>query len=403
MFGLSRVFSAERRLQFLGWMSGAIGVVAVLLLGMRTPGAQAVANEAPPPAAAVTVAAVESQDAALWDDFSGRLESIERVSVRARVSGPVQQVHFREGELVKKGDLLVTVDPEPYAAAVQRAQAQVAVATERAAYTKIEFDRAQHLSGEGAISRREYDADSNAWREAEASLLAAKAELRTATLDIGYTQVRAPVSGRMGKIDTTVGNLVAAGPNAAVLTTLVSIDPIYASFDADENIVVQALRDVRAPGSKARGSLDQIPVRLNTIGSSATVEGHLQLIDNQVDTSSGTIRVRAVFPNPDGELIPGQFAQVHLGQAKPRHVLLISERAIGTEQSKKFVMVVGSDNKASYREITVGPRVAGLRVVNTGLQAGEHVVVSGLQRIRPGAPVQPTVVTMASVTTHALN
>lgn len=403
MFGLSRVLSGVRRLRIFGLAGGAFGAMVLVLLALRTPGAQAVDNTAPPPAPAVTVAAVEAQDAALWDDFSGRLESIEHVSVRARVSGPVQQVHFREGELVKKGDLLVTIDPEPYAAAVQRAQAQVAVATERAAYTKIEFDRAQHLSGEGAISRREYDADSNALREAEASLLAAKAELRTATLDLGYTQVRAPVSGRMGKIDTTVGNLVAAGPNAAVLTTLVSVDPIYASFDADENIVTDALRAVRTPGSKIRGNLDQIPVRLNTIGDSTAIEGHLQLIDNQVDASSGTIRVRAVFPNPDGELIPGQFAQVHLGQAKARHVLLISERAIGTEQSKKFVMVVGSDNKATYREITVGPRVAGLRVVNTGLKAGEHVVVSGLQRIRPGSPVQPTVVTMASVTTRALN
>jgi membrane fusion protein, multidrug efflux system len=222
------------------------------------------------------------------------------------------------------------------------------------------------------------------------------AALQTARLSLSYTQVRAPVAGRVGRLEITVGNLVAAGPGAPVLTTLVSVSPIYASFDADEQVVANALREVQGSGS-SRGELDRIPVQMGTASTTDTPYlGHLQLVDNQVDEKSGTVRVRATFDNTDGSLMPGQFARLRLGQAKSDAALLISERAVGTDQNKKFVMVVGKDNKAEYREVALGPSIEGLRAVTSGLKAGEQVVVKGLQRVRPGAVVAPEVVSMDS-------
>src|SRR5207253_1560810 len=241
----------------------------------------------------VPVATVVQSDVAMWDEFSGRLEAVERVDIRSRA--------------------------------------------------------------------------------AEAALLSAR-------LNLGYTQVRAPVSGRVGKLEITVGNLVAAGPGAPVLTTLVSVNPIYASFDADEQVVLRALKDLP----------QGIPVEMETAGGT-THRGRLQLIDNQVNARSGTVRVRAVFDNKDGSLIPGQFAKLRMGQAKTEPALLVSERAVGTDQSKKFVMVVGEDNKAAYREITLGGTANGQRIVTSGLKPGERIIVNGLQRVRPGTLVAPQV------------
>jgi multidrug efflux system membrane fusion protein len=326
----------------------------------------------------VPVATVVQSDVAMWDEFSGRLEAVERVDIRSRVAGAVQAVHFMEGALVRRDDLLVTIDPAPYAAEVERAQAQVVAAQARVTYTKSEHERAQRLWNESAIARRELDERVNAQQEADANLRAAEAALLSARLNLGYTQVRAPVSGRVGRLEITVGNLVAAGPGAPVLTTLVSVNPIYASFDADEQVVLRALKDL------AQG----IPVEMETAGGTTT-RGRLQLIDNQVNARSGTVRVRAVFDNKDGSLIPGQFAKLRMGQAKTEPAVLISERAVGTDQSKKFVMVVGEDNKAAYREVTLGGTVEGQRIVTAGLTPGERIVVNGLQRIRPGSLVEP--------------
>jgi len=328
-------------------------------------------------------------------EFSGRIESIERVEVRSRVAGPVTIVHFREGELVKKGELLITIDPAPYAAELERSAAQVAVAKERSSYTKSEFERTRRLLDERAISKREYDTAQNSMNEATANQRAAEAALQSARLNVSYTQVRAPVAGRVGRREVTVGNLVAAGPGAPVLTTLVSVNPIYASFDADELVVAKALRDVQAMTGEQRGRIEAIPVQMGTALSDGTpYEGHLQLVDNQVDAKSGTVRVRAVFDNKDGRLMAGQFAKLRMGEVKKVPALLIDERAVGTDQSKKFVMVVGPDNKANYREVTLGATVDGLRIAVTGLKADERVVVNGLQRVKPGGHVQPKIVPM---------
>jgi membrane fusion protein, multidrug efflux system len=289
---------------------------------------------------------------------------------------------------VKRGDLLVTIDPAPYASEVDRAQAQVVAARARVTYMKSEHERSQRLWDENAIARKELDERSNAFKESDANLRAAEAALQSARLNLGYTQVRAPVSGRVGKLEITVGNLVAAGPGAPVLTTLVSVNPIYASFDADEQVVARALRDLSSQ-SGTRAQLQDIPVEMSTAIDNTSYRGHLQLVDNQVNSKSGTVRVRAVFDNKDGSLMPGQFARLRMGQSKTAPALLINERAVGTDQSKKFVMVVGADNKAVYREVSLGSSVNGLRIVTAGLNAGDRIVLSGLQRIRPGALIDP--------------
>jgi membrane fusion protein, multidrug efflux system len=387
---------ARRRL----WVAGTTltAVAASLAAMFMFQSGSAVATPSPAvQATPVSVATVVQGDVAPWNEFSGRLEAVERVDIRSRVAGTVQGVHFREGALVKAGDLLLTIDPAPYQADVDRADAQVFAAQSRLTNAKSNYERARQLLADHAISQKEYDDSLNAQSEADANLRAAKAQLQTAQLSLGYTQVRAPVAGRVGKLEITTGNLVAAGPGAPVLTTLVSVSPIYASFDADEQVVARALRELPA-GASARAQIEKIPVQMGTVADTATpIEGHLQLVDNQVDARSGTVRVRAVFDNADGTLMPGQFAHLRMGTVKAEPALMINERAVGTDQSKKFVMVVGADDKAAYREVTLGANVDGLRIVTSGLKPNERVVVNGLQRVRPGALVAPQMVAMKSV------
>jgi multidrug efflux system membrane fusion protein len=376
-------------------LAGAAVGLAVLLTAPNGGQTQQAEKNAPPQATPVSVAVVEQREVVVWDEFSGRLEAIERVDVRSRVAGAVQQVHFREGALVKQGDLLITIDQAPFAAEVERSHAQVAGAEARVAVTKKDYDRSQQLqqSGSGAISQSNIDQRHSAYREAEAALRAAQAALQSARLNLDFTEIRAPVAGRVGKLEITIGNLVAAGPGAPVLTTLVSVNPIYASFSADEDVVMRALKAL-ADGN-TRGQVERIPVEMTTATSNgATFKGNLQLIDNQVDARSGTVRVRAVFDNTDGHLMPGQFARLRMGQAGTTLQLLVSERAVGTDQNKKFVMVVDSDSKAAYREVFLGASVDGMRVVVSGLQAGERIVVNGLQRVRPGVLLAPQMVSM---------
>ncbi len=380
-------------------VAAAITATAGAVLGLQPSHAEAPAQQAAPPAVPVSVAQVLQQDVTLWNEFSGRLEAVQRVDVRPRVAGAVQAVHFKEGALVKAGDLLFTVDPAPYAAEVDRAEAQVVAARARMAYTQSESERATRLWDERAIAQKEFYERVNAQREADANLRAAQAALQTARLNLGYTQVKAPVSGRVGRIEITVGNLVSSGAGAPVLTTLVSVDPMYASFDVDEQIVanaLQGLEDTRK-GRSARAMIETIPVQMGVGVNGATpYTGHLQLIDNQVDAKSGTVRVRAVFGNADGSLMAGQFARIRMGQPQSTQALLINERAVGTDQSKKYVLVIGEGNKVEYREVQLGAPVDGLRVVTTGLKAGERIVVNGLQRVRPGVVVAPQDVPMGA-------
>ncbi|MDE1997179.1 MAG: efflux RND transporter periplasmic adaptor subunit [Rhizobiaceae bacterium] len=355
-------------------------------------GAQATETAAPAakPAIPVTVATVAAHDITTWQEFSGRLEAIDRVEVRPRVAGAIQSVHFREGALVKQGDLLVTIDPAPYEAAVAQSQAEVSAAKAKLDLAKVEVDRGQRLSDNKTISQSDMDTRTSNYAEADANLKAAQAALQTAQLNLDYTQVHAPIAGRVGKIEVTVGNLVAAGSSSPALTTLVSVNPIYASFNASEQTVTQALAQLPA-GDGAVPPVEQIPVQIGTANDDGTpINGKLQLIDNEVDAASGTVTVRAVFDNPGGRLIPGQFVRVRMGQPKSESKLMISERAIGTDQDKKFVFVVDGDNKVVYRQVSLGDTAdGGLRIVEAGLNAGDRIIINGLQRVRPGAVVDP--------------
>ncbi|KSV65220.1 MULTISPECIES: efflux RND transporter periplasmic adaptor subunit [unclassified Sinorhizobium] len=343
---------------------------------------------APPPAVPVSVSRAQSKRITTWEEFSGRLEAIERVEVRPRVGGAILKAHFREGALVKQGDLLVTIDPEPYAAAVERAKAQVEAAEARVALAKIELERGRKLVTTSAVPQSSVDQRSSAYDEAQAEVRSAKAALRTAELDLQYTEVRAPISGRVGRLDVTAGNLVAAGSASPVLTTLVSVDPIYASFNASEEVVTTAL--AKLASSAGGDAIERLPVQVGTAADEGTpITGHIQLINNEVDAATGTIRVRAALENADGKLISGQFVRIRIGEPDPEEKLVISDRAIGSDQDKKFVFVVGTDNKVEYRQVKLGPNSDGLRIVESGLKSGENIVVNGLQRVRPGVVVAP--------------
>lgn len=374
--------------------AGIVAISAALAGGtalIDRNGAAQAETAAAPPAVEASVALVESKATTPSDEFSGRLEAIERVEIRSRVAGAVQEIRFHEGTLVNKGDLLLIIDPSLYAAEVDRARAQLAAAQARVEFTRADVERSQQLSS-SSITRREVDNRLNAYREAEANVKTAEAALRTAELNLSYTEIRAPVSGRVGKIEITVGNLISAGPSSPLLTTLVSVNPIYASFNADEQVVARALKTLA--DEKTPGAIERIPVQMTTGTDSAPVKGKMQFVDNQVDPRSGTVRVRAVFDNADGRLMPGQFARLSMGQPKPEPALLVSERAVGTDQNKKFVMVVDPTNHAEYREVTLGASVEGMRIVASGLKAGERIVVNGLQRVRPGAAIKPETVAM---------
>ncbi len=388
------------------WLGSGIAAILVavgagLVAWPRTASQPQPASSAPP-AVPVSVAIVEQHDTPIWSEFSGRLEAVGRVEIRPRVAGAIIDAHFSEGAPVKQGDSLFTIDPAPYAAEVRRLEAQVTAAGARLLLAAREQQRGFQLGGNNDLAQSEVDKRVNEYRAAEANLRASQAALDTAKLNLDWTQVRAPISGRVGRIEVTAGNLVPAGSAAPVLTTLVSVSPIYASFEADEDSVARALATLPGDGGDISAEIGRIPVQMGTLASDGTpFTGKLQLVDNVVDAHNGTVRVRAVFDNADGRLMPGQFARIRLGQARTVPALAVTERAIGTDQDRRFVLVVGTDNKAAYREVSLGASAEGLRIVTAGLRPGERIVVNGLQRVRPGATVAPKVVPMTEPATLA--
>jgi len=369
-------------------------VIAVLALtaggAVSFIGLSANASPAPvaAPAAPVEVAAVVSRKIIDWQGYAGRIEAVDRVEVRPLVAGTLTAVHFKDGALVRKGDVLFTIDPRPYAAEVARAEAQLAGAEARAGYTASDVARGQRLLSDNAIARRDFEEKQNAAREAAANVLAARAALRAARLNLEYTSITAPVSGRISRAEVTVGNVVNPGSANAPLTTLVSVAKVYASFDVDEQSFLNYVSPARAAGTA-------VPVYLGLANENGySRQGQVGSVDNRLDTASGTIRVRAVFDNHDGALVPGLYARVRLGGGAPHEAVLIDEKAVGTDQDKRFVMVAGQDNRVSYRQVKIGATQDGLVVVEQGLKSGERIVVNGLQRVRPGDAITPTVVPM---------
>lgn len=345
------------------------------------------AAAAAPQAAVVDTAEVIHRSITEQHAFSGRLEAVDRVEVRPQVAGLLTQVHFRDGAVVRKGEVLFTIDPRPFAAEVARAEAQLAASESRVAYTASDLARSERLIADNAVSRRDLEEKQNAARDAAANVQAARAALRIARLNLEYTTIKAPIDGRMSRAEVTVGNLVSPGSGPA-LTTLVSSDRIYAAFDVDEQTYLRSISPARDGGAR-------LPVKLGLAdGEGHPFSGHIHSVDNRLDTRSGTIRVRAVFSNPDGQLLPGLYARIQLGSAAPREALLIDDRAVGTDQAKRFVLVVGEGNRTAYREVQLGKLQDGLRIVEEGLKPGERIVVNGLQRVRPGDPVTPHPVAM---------
>ncbi len=348
--------------------------------------AVAAASAAPP--TEVDVAAVVAKSITDYQSYSGRLEAIDKVEIRPLVPGTIVAVHFKDGAMVKKGDPLFTIDPRPYVAEVDRASAQLAAAQARNGYTSTDAARADRLLADNAIAKRDYDQAQNAAREAQANLKGAQAALETARINLGYTNIVAPVSGRVSRAEMTVGNIVSTGSSAPLLTTLVSVSPIYASFDVDEQTYLRYL---------SRDSRTSVPVSLGLANEDGySRDGKVDSVDNRLDTGSGTIRVRARFDNGDGALLPGLYARVKVGGGAPHAAVLVDDAAIGTDQDKKFVMIVDKDNRAQYREVTLGTQSEGLRVIVKGLQPGERIVVNGLQRVRPNDVIKPNAVAMSS-------
>jgi multidrug efflux system membrane fusion protein len=362
---------------------------ALFLTACGKGGSEATPQGAPPGPPPVSVAAAIEKDVVEADEFPGRIEAIESVEVRGRVTAYIDAVHFKPGSMVKKGDLLFTLDARPFQAEVARAEATAAGTRAQIELARTELARAEALYADRATSKKELDDVRTRVVTLESQLKVNEAALNVARLNLAYTRIAAPISGRVSKAEVTAGNLVQIeNPNAPVLTTIVSANPIYVSFEANEQVYLRYIARLR------NGNL-QVQVALAD-ETGFPHSGKLDFVDNRVDPTSGTVRLRALLKNDDGKLTPGLFARVKLGDAgAPRRAVLVADRAIGTDQSKRYVLVLGADNKAEYREVRIG-RLAegGLRVIESGLKAGEVVVVNGLQRVRPGAPVTPQTVPM---------
>ena len=364
----------------------ALGAVALTATLAGCPDATGKDAAAVTPAAApVSASAVLEKPIAETQEFSGRLEAIERVEIRPRVSGFITAVKFTPGAEVRKGEVLFVIDPRPYQVDADRAEAVARSARAKADLARLEVARAERLLADKAIPQREYEERAASQKELEANARAAQAQFEAANLNLAYTRVISPIDGRVSKAEITLGNLVDA---SAVLTSVVSLDRIYASFDGDEatylRIGTQNRKGQPVAAKVGLANEDGFPH-----------EGRLEFVDNQLDAKTGSVRMRATFENRDRTLVPGLFARVQLGGGNATtNAILIDDRAVGTDQNRKFVIVVDKDSKAEYRTVRLGPTVDGLRVVKEGLKAGENIVVNGLQRVRPGALLAPQIVPM---------
>ena len=363
-------------------------MVAVGLAGCDARGEQEQAQMPPP---AVKVAKVLDDPVTLWDDFTGRVAAPETVDLRPRVSGYIDKVSFEEGELVEQGDVLFVIDQRPYRARERAAAADLAQARSQYQLAKREASRAERLVASRAISREEYDRRASAMVSARAAMNAAEAALETARLDLEYTEVRSPITGRAGRAMVTRGNL--ANADQTLLTTVVSVDPVYVYFESDSDSYLR--------GRELLGNGEDTEVRIGLSGENGYPHrGKVDFIDNRLNASTGTLQFRAVVPNPDGRFKPGQFARVELPAERLDTALLIDSKAVLTDQPRRYVDVVDEENKASRRNVDAGRTVDGLVVIRDGLKPGERVIVNGVQKVfMSGMPVAPTLVEMRAAAT----
>lgn len=361
-----------------GLKIAAVSVLATGALYGCSPKAEQQGPGAPP----VTVATPLQQKVVDWDEFTGRFEAVEAVEVRARVGGYVQAVHFRDGQMVQRGQLLFTLDPRPAQAALAQAQAQVAQMQSQLTLARANLARSETLLASQAVSKAEYDANKAAVDAAQANLAAANAAARTAQLNLEYTRITAPTSGRVSDRRVDPGNLIAGGSSAGdVLTTIISGGPIHFVFDGSEAVMLKYLRE----GGSNQGAT--VRIRLQD-ESNYDRTGRLDFSDNAVNTASGVIRLRAIVPNGDGFLRPGMFGRAQVAGAASYDALLVPDSAIGTDQSRRTVAVVAADGSVTNKAVQLGPIVQGLRVVKSGLAPTDRVIIAGLQRAaQPGSKV----------------
>jgi len=377
-------------------LDGLMRRVAISLAGLGVAASiagalPARAQQAEPPP--VTVAKPVVRDIVEDDEFVGRFEAVDDVAVRSRVGGYLDQVHFRDGAIVAAGDLLFTIDRRPYQAAYDAARSRVDVAVSLLDFSRTQLERAEQLSRTGNLSVSILDDRRREFLAAQAQHQGAEAQLRTATLDLDFTQIKAPLAGRIGRRLVSTGNLVQ--PDSTLLTTIVSIDPIDFYFDIDERSYFAYARDARGRGDtlqEGAGGTDVV-VRLAD-RNEAAFKGKLDFSENRIDQASGTMRVRARFDNKDGVLQPGMFGRVNVPGSLPHPGVLVPDDAIGADQNRRIVFVVDADGKVSTKAVRTGPRIDGYRVVREGLTGDETIVVNGLMRVRPGMTVKPNLVTL---------
>ncbi len=388
MHRLLRLFGDQSHLANLN--HGRIGLAGLLaatlaLAGCDDNASQATANAPPPPQVSVSKPVVK--EFMEWDDFTGRFEAVDQVDVRARVSGYLQKIHFKEGSLIKEGDLLFTIDRRPFQAALSQADSSVNIAKTKLDFATQEFKRAEDLVKSGTVSISTLDERRQAYLSAQAELAGAESALRTARLNLDYTTIYSPISGRISRKNISVGNLVVA--NETVLTNIVSLDPIHFYFDVDERSYLAYARMARQ-GTRASGRITPHEVRVTlTDEREGTRTGKLDFVDNRIDSATGTMRGRAIFDNQDLILQPGLFGRLSLPGSPLYKGILIPDEAIGSDQNRRIVYVVGEDNVVAPKVIRPGPKIDGYRVVRNGLTGEETLVVGGLIRVRPGVKITP--------------
>lgn len=358
--------------------------VSVLAAGALYGCSQGAEVEGPPPAPPVTVAVPLAERIVDQDEFTGRFEATQTAEVRARVGGYIQAVHFRDGDFVRRGQLLFTLDPRPAQAEVASARAALTQAQAQLNLARTNLSRSQGLLDSQAVSQAEVDTNSGAVESAQAQVASAQAALRAASLNLEFTRVVAPLSGRVSDRRIDAGNVVAGGTSAGdILTTVVSSSPIHFVFEGSEALLLKYQREART------GSAAPVQVRLQD-ETGYTRSGTLDFTDNAIDAASGTIRLRAVIANADGFLKPGMFGQARVAGSAAYGALLIPDAAVGTDQTRRVVQVVAADGSVTSKPVQLGPLVDGLRVVRSGLAPTDRVIISGTQRAMPGVKVQPT-------------
>lgn len=380
----------------------AAAAAAVLTLSGCSREARAEHAATPPPAPQVTVARVISRTVTDSETFSGRFDAVNHVDVRPRVTGYISAVDFVDGTVVHKGQVLFVIDPRPYEADYQRAEADLDQARAEAALAKAERIRAVNLLAAHAISKDEFDTRTANARQSAASVEAAKAAVDAAALNLGFTRVTAPITGRISRAIVTAGNLVTNGQT--LLTTIVSLNPIYVEFNADEQAYLAFEKYADDDGHKDEPGGAGISAGPDALGNAVYVgladesgyphRGRLVFMDNSLNAETGTIYARALLANPDGHFVPGLFARVKLIGNERYRAVLINDSAIGTDQTLRYVLLLGPDNKVAYRPVELGPLIDGLRVVRSGLEPGDTIVVNGLMRVRPGMQVTPQLIAM---------